>query len=76
MSNMENLLPYLFSITQSLGSESLNFIVTDHGSHFQNKMISKISVRLGFYYDKYTPYYPQANGQVESINKVLKNKIQ
>ena len=37
-------------------------IVTNHGSHFQNKMMAKLSVKLGFHHDKSTPYYPQANG--------------
>ena len=47
-------------------------IVTDHGSHFHNKMMEKLSTKLGFRHDKYMPYYPHANGQVEVINKVLK----
>ena len=33
-------------------------IVTDHGSHFQNKMMVELSVKLGFHHDNYTPYYP------------------
>ena len=33
-------------------------IVTDHGSHFQNKMMAELSVKLGFCHDKYTPNYP------------------
>ena len=51
-------------------------IVTNHGSHFQNKMMAELSVKLGFHHDNYTPYYPQANGQVEAINKVLKTMLQ
>ena len=51
-------------------------IMTDHGSHFQNKMMEEISVKLGFYHDNSTSYYPQANGQVEAINKVLKTMLQ
>ena len=51
-------------------------IVTDHGSHFQNKMMAELRVKLGFRHDKSSPYYPQANGQVEAINKVLKTMIQ
>ena len=47
-------------------------IVTDHGSHFKNKMMAELSVKLGFHHNNSTPYYPQANGQVEAINKVLK----
>ena len=47
-------------------------IVTDHGSHFRNQMMEELSAKLGFCHEKYTPYYPQDNGQVEAINKVLK----
>ena len=31
-----------------------------------------MSAKLGFRHENSTPYYPQANGQVEAINKVLK----
>ena len=51
-------------------------IVTDHGSHFQNKMMVELSTKLGFHHDKSTPYYPQANVHVEAINKVLKMMLQ
>ena len=50
--------------------------MTDHGSHFQNKMMEKLSVKLGFFNDNSTPQYPQANVQVEAINKVLKSMLQ
>jgi hypothetical protein len=46
-------------------------IVIDHGSHFRNFMMSEITEKLGLRHDNSTPYYPQANGQVEAINKVL-----
>ena len=45
-------------------------IITDHGSHFQNIVMTEISDQLGLRHDNSTPYYPQANGQVEAINKV------
>ena len=51
-------------------------IVTDQGSHLQNKMMAELSEKLGFHHDKYTPYYPQDNVQVEEINKVLKTMLQ
>ena len=50
-------------------------IVTDHKSHFRNQMMEELSAKLGFLHEKYTPYYPQANGQVEAINKVLKTML-
>ena len=46
-------------------------IVTDHGSHFRNFMMSELTKKLGLHHDNSTPYYPQANVQVEAINKVL-----
>jgi hypothetical protein len=51
-------------------------IVTDHGSHFQNQMMSELHAKLGFLHENSSPYYPQENGQVEAINKVLKTMIQ
>jgi hypothetical protein len=37
-------------------------IVTDHGSHFQNQMMSELYVKLGFLHENSSPYYPQENG--------------
>ena len=50
-------------------------IVTDHRSHFRNQMMVELSAKLGFRHENSTPYYPQANGQVETINKVLKTML-
>ena len=47
-------------------------IVTDHGSHFQNSMMAELALKLGFRQEHSSPYYPQANGQVEAVNKSLK----
>jgi hypothetical protein len=46
-------------------------IVTNHSSHFRNIMMSELTEKLGLLHGNSTPYYPQANGQVEAINKVL-----
>jgi len=46
-------------------------IITDHGHHFRNIMMTELTGQLGLRHDSSTPYYPQANGLVESINKVL-----
>jgi hypothetical protein len=51
-------------------------IVTDHGSHFQNKMMSELTSNLGLRQENSSPYYPQANGQVEAMNKSLKTILQ
>ena len=50
-------------------------IVTDHGSHFCNQMMVELSAKLSFRHENSTPYYPQANGQVEAIKKVLKTML-
>jgi hypothetical protein len=34
-------------------------------------MMSELTEKLGLRHDSSTPYYPQSNGQVEAINKVL-----
>ena len=47
-------------------------IVTDHGSHFQNSMMTELTTMLGFRQQHSSSYYPQANGQVEDVNKTLK----
>jgi transposase InsO family protein len=46
-------------------------IVTDHGIHFRNFMMSELTDNLGLQHENSTPYYPQANGQVEAINKII-----
>ena len=38
-------------------------------------MIAELSAKLGFHHENSTPYYPQDNGQVEAINKVLKTML-
>ena len=47
-------------------------IVTEHGSHFQNSMMTELTIILGFRQEHSSSYYLQANGQVEAINKTLK----
>ena len=47
-------------------------IVTDHGSHFQNNMMTELTTMLRFRQEHSSSYYPQANGQVEDVNKTLK----
>jgi hypothetical protein len=50
-------------------------IVTDHGTHFHNYMMSELTSKLGLRHENSTPYYPQANGQVEATNKVLSTML-
>lgn len=41
-----------------------------------NHMMSELTTKLGLSHESSTPYYPQANGKVEVINKVLKTILQ
>ena len=47
-------------------------IVTDHGSHFQNSMMTELTTMIGFIQEHSSSYYPHVNGQVEAINKTFK----
>ena len=51
-------------------------IVTDHGTHFWNAIMVKLTSMLHLDHEHSLPYYPQAKGQVESINCVLKTMLQ
>lgn len=39
-------------------------------------MMSKLTTQLGLRLDSLTPYYPQDNGQVEAVNKIMVTIIQ
>lgn len=43
-------------------------IMTDHGMHFCNTMMTKLTTMLHLNHERSSPYYPQANGQFKSIN--------
>ena len=51
-------------------------LVSNHGTHFYNDLFQDLSHLLGFVPKFFSPYYPQANGQVEAINCVLKTMLQ
>jgi transposase InsO family protein len=46
-------------------------IVTDQGTQFTSKMMKELTEKYGIKHCKSSPYHLQANGQVESTNKVL-----
>jgi hypothetical protein len=46
-------------------------IVTNQGVHFINDTIKHLTNRFLLKHVSSTTYYPQGNGQVESINKVI-----
>jgi hypothetical protein len=54
----------------------LREIFTNHGSHFQNQMMTELTSNLGLQQEHLSPYYPQENGQVEAVNKSLKTILQ
>jgi transposase InsO family protein len=39
-------------------------------------MMSDLTLNLGLRQEHLSPYYPQANGQVEAVNKSLKTILQ
>ena len=51
-------------------------IITDHGTHFCNAMMAELTSMLHLDHEHSSPYYLQANGQVESINRILKTMLQ
>jgi transposase InsO family protein len=66
---------FLFNqIIATFGVLRENF--TDHGNHFQNKMMSDLTSNLGLRQEHPSPYYPQVNGQVEAVNKSLNTILQ
>jgi len=46
-------------------------ITTDQGTMFTGQKISQYAQKLGIKLINSTPYYAQANGQVEVVNKIL-----
>ena len=46
-------------------------IVTNQGTQFTSKLMQELTTKYGIWHCKSSPYHPQANGQVESTNKVL-----
>ena len=46
-------------------------IFTDQGAQFTSKLMKELTTKYSIQHCKSSPYHPQANGQVESTNKVL-----
>jgi len=47
-------------------------LISDHGKHFEKEIFEEISSLLCFRHKLATTYYPQANGKVEAVKKLLK----
>jgi hypothetical protein len=46
-------------------------IISDRGSHFNNKKIEELCLKYGIEHGKTSSYHPQANGLVERFNRTL-----
>ena len=46
-------------------------LVSDQGGHFVNQLIRNLTSHYTVVHKKSTPYYPQANGLAESMDKTL-----
>ena len=47
--------------------------MTDQGTQFTSHLVKSITEQYQIKHRKSTPYHPQANGQVESTNKVIES---
>lgn len=52
-----------------------NIIRTDNGSPFNSNNFKVFCDHMGFKHRKITPYYPQANGEVERFMRTLNKTI-
>ena len=52
-----------------------NYILSDQGSHFRNKVVDGLMNKFEINYLLSTPYHSQTNGLVERFNKTLCESI-
>lgn len=50
-------------------------IVSNNGRQFDNKKVRELCEELGIKKHFSTPHHPQANGQVEAVNKIIKHVL-
>ncbi|WJX68619.1 hypothetical protein P8452_52970 [Trifolium repens] len=67
ISFIQNHIIYRFGIPET--------ITTDQGSVFTGRKMQEFTQEIGFRLLTSTPYYAQANGQVEAANKIIINLI-
>ena len=51
-------------------------IISDEGSHFANKLFTKLMSRYGIRHVMGLDYHPQSNGQAEISNREIKNILE
>jgi transposase InsO family protein len=49
--------------------------MSDHGKYFLNQTIKALIEEFQVFYQKSTPYHPQANGTVKAFNKILEHAL-
>ena len=54
---------------------AVEILHSDRGTEFINETITHLTKKFGIKHSKSTPYYPQANGQVERFNRTLVNSL-
>ena len=50
-------------------------LVSDNALQFDNQVVRELCDKFGTNKDFFTPYYPQSNGQVEAVNKIIKAAV-
>ena len=56
--------------------EALRTIINDEGSHFANKLFTKLMSIYGIRHVMGLVYHPQSNGQAEISNREIKNILE
>ena len=61
------------NVVTQFGSSKI--LMSDHRSHFINRTISALKKEFQIQHKKSTPYHLQANGTLETFNKVLEHAL-